>query len=90
MQGESIRADNHRTEGTANIMHNICLQGKYFNVTKITKTVHISVKAPLILFQNSFWEKKKKKASLRRECLNSLLRSDFLLWRTQQPLIPKY
>lgn len=50
MQNESIRTDNHRTEGTANIMRNICLQGIYFTVTKIAKSVYISVKLLLILF----------------------------------------
>lgn len=82
VQDESIRADNFWTEGIAKIMHNICLQGKYFTVTKIARSVYISVKAPLILFQNT---SEKNMASLRKECLNSLLRSGFLLWHTQQP-----
>lgn len=64
VQDESIRADNYWTEGTANIMHNICLQGKYFTMTKIARSVYISVKAPLILFQNS---SEKNMASLRRK-----------------------
>lgn len=59
MEDERVRAENHRTKGTANIGDNICLQGIYFTETKITKSIYVGVTPPLILFQKGFGKKKK-------------------------------
>lgn len=67
MEDERVRAENHRTKGTANIGDNICLQGIYFTETKITKSIYIGVTPPLILFQKGFWKRKKKGHLLRKE-----------------------
>lgn len=69
-------------QGTANIMHNTCLQRKVFKCTKIARNVYVTVTILLILFQNSFEE---KRVSLRSVWLSSQWRSDFFLL-TQQLL----